>query len=397
MPAPVFDVAVLGAGVAGLLVASELAERHRVIVLEKASHVPQSKYWLTDAGSADANPHLAEALDSSYDEIDFISHRETTFRCRGEYRLWDTERLIGALLNRIHQRQAAIRLGVTFYSYRVGRDSAEVLANDEHIRARLIVDCMGAASPIVHAEDVLRVDGYYILHGATFPRAKDFVPVAFHNLMLSDHPGYVEAFPAADGRVHIILISPVEKLTPTTTLAGDFSFISTKSPYARLIKATNSPDRRFLGGIVPVGRMRQRALDRVVFFGEAGQANPPASATALTRMLYAHAGICRSIANCLDADALDAASLSRAVPPLVDRLNRGVQRALFRRMLRWKSRHFHDVVCELNRLDDTRFANDMIFGSIRLQDVGAYTRRLIAARATTLLQTLGAGLLPRII
>lgn len=390
-----FDVAVLGAGVAGLLVAGELAQRHSVILLEKASRLPRSKYWLTDTGSGDASPHLAPAIDSTYRDIDFIAYDETTFRCRGSYYLWDTDRLLTILQQRFESRGGELRCGVTFYSYRRERDGVFVLANDQKIRARLVVDCMGAASPIVYAEDVLRVDGYYLLHGATFPRAADFTPVAFHNLMLSDHPGYVEAFPTSDGRVHIVLISAAEKLTSATTLAADFTFICTKSPYARLIESPTAPSRRFLGGVVPVGRMRRQALDRIVFFGEAGQANPPASATALTRMLYAYEATSRAIAGCIEHNTLDAASLSRAVPPLVDRFNQAVQRALFRRMLHWRSRHFRAVLEELNRLDDHRFANDMIFATIQPRDIGSYARRLLSARATTLLTTLGAGILPR--
>jgi len=388
------DVVVLGAGIAGLLVAGELAQRRRVLVVEKANRIPETKYWLTDGLSVAANPHLAGAVDSVFGAMDFIAHDDSTYRCRGDYRLWDTVRLLSLLRSRIEETGSEIECGKTFYSYSVDGDGVVIRANDERVRARLAVDCMGAGSPIIHAQDAIRLEGYYLLHGASFPRSIDLSPVAFHNLMLSDHPAYIEAFPTADGRLHIILISAVRELKPSSSLNADFTFICTKSPYARYIDPAASRERRFLGGIIPVGRMRRRALDRVLFFGEAGQANPPASGTALTKMLRGYKSFCDAVNECLDAGTLSQGDLEAAVTPHVDPLNAAVQHALFRAMLRWRSRHFRDVIAELNRLNDHAFANDMIFATIAGRSVLPYARQLLNARAYTLLRTLAAGMLP---
>ncbi|PYQ29290.1 MAG: hypothetical protein DMF56_13560 [Acidobacteria bacterium] len=388
------DVVVLGAGVAGLLVAGAFAQSRRVLVLEKANRIPATKYWLTDHSSVAANPHLAEAVDSTYDSIDFIAHDDASYRCHGSYYLWDTNRLLSMLRRRIETAGGTIECGKTFYSY--STDSAGVMlrANDERIRARLVVDCMGVGSPIIHAEDAIRIEGYYLLYGASFPRTAELSPVAFHNLMLSDHPAYVEAFPTADDRLHIILISAVRELKASSSLSADFNFICTKSPYARYIESAASHQRRFLGGIVPVGRMRRRALDRVVFFGEAGQANPAASATALTKMLLGYRSFTAAMNTCLDSDALRRKDLEAAAAPLVDPFNAAVQRSLFRAMLHWRSRHFRRVIEELNRLRNDAFANDMIFATIAGRSLLPYARQLLHAGAFTLLRTLAAGLLP---
>lgn len=390
------DIVVLGAGVAGLLVAGEFAQRYRVLVLEKAGRIPETKYWLTDAGCVRANPHLAHAVDSDYSHIDFIAHDDLTYTCAGEYRLWDTTRLLRALRTRITDAGGEIHCGTKFYSYSLQRDAAIIRANDRRIAARLIVDCMGIGSPIITAEDAIRIDGYYLLHGASFRRTADLTPVAFHNLMLSDHPAYVEAFPTSDGRLHIILISAVDKLTPLSSLTADFTFVCTRSPYARYIDSAVSNDRRFLGGIVPVGRMRRRALDRVVFFGEAGQANPPASATALTKMLYRYSDFCAAVGRCLDVDDLRARPLATAAKPLVDPLNAAVQRTLFRAMLGWRSRHFRAVIDELVGLNNHQFANDMIFATIARRSIMPYARDLLHARAFNLLSTLVGAVLSRV-
>lgn len=386
------DVVVLGAGVAGLLVASELAERHSVLVIERAPLLPRNKYWLTDRPPSHRYDWLAEAVDVRYDRMEFRAHDDHVYTVYGDYVLWSTDRLLGMLQGRLTEAGGVLALGHTFYSYRRESNHLELFVDDQRFRCRLVVDCMGFGSPIIYAEGVLRVDGYYLVHGATFRRAEDLVPVAFHNLMLSDRPAYVEAFPTGDGLLHLILISPATSVRPTSSLESDFRFISERSPYSRFISSQGGRPK-ILGGIVPVGRMRGRARDRIAFFGESGQANPAASATALSRMLHSCHDFCAGITDALECNALGGRALEQRLPPIVDRLNTGLQRALFREMLGWRSGAYAAVLRELSRLDDASFVNAFMFGQVRARDAVRYAAALWRARARRLLWILGRGAL----
>jgi 2-polyprenyl-6-methoxyphenol hydroxylase-like FAD-dependent oxidoreductase len=392
------EIVVLGAGVAGLLLASELAAHHDVLVLEKASAVPDTKYWLTDRGSVDANPELASALDTEYREMAFTAYEGTSYLARGEYWLWHSERLLTSLTERLAHRNGRIEFGQRFYSLSTGRDKATVYANDRRFDCRLIIDCMGVASPIIYARNVVDVLGFYLLYGATFRMRKPLVPVALHNLMLSHQPGWIEAFPTADGRLHIVLIVPTAKLRPASDLKADFTFITTKSPYGAHIEP-DPRERRFLGGIVPVARMRRRALDRVFFFGEAGQVNPAASATALTRMLYNHRAVAAHLTACLRANTLTGRELAADALPLVGAFNQQIQRELFRSILGWNSDDYLRIVRELIALDDSAFANHLIFGDLpeSWTTMSRYAARLWRKRSVGLLTALFRGLLAPVI
>lgn len=390
-----YDIVVLGAGVAGLLIAGELAQRHRVLVLERSESLHCPKYWLTDRASAAANADLETAIDTSYSTMDFIAYDGLTFRATGDYVLWESSRLIDHLANRIKKAGGEIDLGQQFYSIRENRDAIVVMANSRSIRARLVIDCMGYQSPIVFARNVMSVMGYYLLYGATFPLRAAVAPVALHNLMLSDHPGYIEAFPTEDGRLHIVLIVPAAELKPLSSLQSDFTFIVSKSPYAKHIDSPVSPERRFLGGIVPVGRMRRAALDRIFFFGEAGQSNPAASATALTRMLQSYRGISKHLSDCLAADSVSARDLGAVKQP-VGGTNQRLQRALFRSILHWRSDDFRTVIDELVRLDDTELVNHLVFGDLSEApgDVLCLVVKLASARSRFIGGSLLRSLLP---
>lgn len=392
------EIVVLGAGVAGLLIASELASRHDVLVLEQASAVPSSKFWLTDRGSVDRNPDLAPALDSTYSTMAFTAYEGTSYVVPGDFCMWDSGRLLSALTAKLAQRNGRIEFSQRFYSLGTDREKATIYANDRRIDCRLVIDCMGVGSPIIYAKGVVDVLGFYLLHGATFPLRETIAPVVLHNLILSQQPGWVEAFPTSDDRLHLVLIVPTSQLRPASDLKADFTFIATKSPYAKFIDASGR-ERRFLGGVVPVARMRRRAMNRVFFFGEAGQVNPAASATALTRMLYNHRAIAAHLTECLRAGDLSVDALSHHGAPSVSPFNERLQRALFRSILRWNSDDYLRIVRELMVMDDPVFVNHLMFGDLpeSLPAISRYAARLWQTRSWGLLGSLLRGLPPFLI
>jgi 2-polyprenyl-6-methoxyphenol hydroxylase-like FAD-dependent oxidoreductase len=392
------EIVVLGAGVAGLLIASELALRHDVLVLERASTVPSTKFWLTDRGSVNANPDLAPALDSVYETMAFTAYEGTTYTVPGDFCMWDSARLLSALTSKLVQRNGRIEFGQRFYSLRADKTKATIYANDRRIDCRLVIDCMGVGSPIIYAKGIVDVLGFYLLHGATFPLRERIAPVVLHNLMLSHQPGWIEAFPTADDQLHLVLIVPTSNLRPASDLKADFTFIATRSPYARCIDASGR-GRRFLGGVVAVARMRRRAMNRVFFFGEAGQVNPAASATALTRMLYNHRAIAAHLTECLRGDDMTAAALCRHRAPAVSPFNERLQRALFRSILRWNSDDYLLIVQELIAMNDPVFVNHLMFGDMPgdIPAISRYAARLCRTRSWGLLRSILKGVTPSLI
>lgn len=390
-----YEVVILGGGISGLLLASELARSHPVLLVEQKVRIPRTKYWLTDRECAEQSPHLAAAIDSLYSSLDFIGYDASVYRCYGSSILWNTKRLVDLLLSEIESHGGTVLTGQTFYGFRRERDSVLLFANDRCLRARLAIDCMGFGSPTIYAKSIVDIRGYYLLYGGTFEMIGNLEPVGLHNLVLAAKPSYVEAFPTADGKVHLVLILPVRSVGKPADLREAFSFVVNRSPYRRLLGSAASPSN-FLGGIIPVGRLRKLALDRMVFFGEAGQVNPAASATAMTRLLHTYRPTAKALCNLLKQDRLDEASLAAARFPPISRLNDRIQRALFQDILRWNSDYFAALVRELERVGDHRLVNDLMFGNLSFRGSLSLqaAKRLLTMRSKHVARALLRGLCP---
>ena len=114
--------------------------------------------------------------------------------------------------------------------------------------------------------------------------------------------------------------------------------------------------------------MRRRALDRLFFFGEAGQFNPPASATPLTRMLYTYKATAQFLAEGSLTNGLSRRDLNYGPPPF-NWFNKRFQLGLFEGILRWDSDTFSSVLGELRRTGDDALLNDIMFGNLGASSV----------------------------
>src|SRR4051794_2822454 len=103
------DITICGAGIAGLLMASELSKRYSVVVLEKGRHYQcSSKFWLTRRECLELNPHLHACVDSEWGELDFIANSRSKYTVKGKYILWNTTKLETYLIEFIKARGSEI-------------------------------------------------------------------------------------------------------------------------------------------------------------------------------------------------------------------------------------------------------------------------------------------------
>jgi len=355
------DVIVAGAGISGLLIASALASKFSVILLEQRESIPRNKYWLTDAETVRKNRHLEVCVDTYYESMDFVAYDGLTATVKGDYCLWDTEKLIALLEHNVRAAGAEILTGHTLYSFSQEKDAIVARANSQTIRARLLIDCMGFGSPIVGARNVSSIIGYYIVHGCEVVLKDQQRPVGLDNVVMNRHPAYFEIFPTSKGTAHTALILASHHYKPDRSLVTELDFILRKSHYSERIAYQPSENRKSYFGIVPVGRLKTAALDRIVFFGEAGQANPAATATALTRMLLVYQELAQSICECLNRNTLTRRHLTRLMPLYMTPMNRVFQELLFDSVLSFNSDDYRRLVQEL-RDYPSDVVNDMLFG-----------------------------------
>lgn len=390
------DVLIAGGGVAGLLVASALPAGINVVLVEQADELPRRKYWLTDREAATLNPDLADCVDSVWNALDFVAHNGATATVPGMFTLWDTNRLSSHLEANALRNGLAILTGRRLYAVRPDRRGLTVRVSGENIRTRLMVDCMGFGSPLVGAHSTASISGYYVVYGAEVHLRRAIIPVGLDNVIAGARPTYFELFPTGTGTAHAAVILPTRSHRPDASIKADWNFIVQKSHYAEVVDWRSRGSADYFG-IIPVGRLRKRALDRTLFFGESAQANPATSATALTRMLRTYRDFGAFIVHQLHVDQLDGRTLARHLPAVMSPMNRAFQECLFERVLEFTSEDFRELVEEIARCPP-EVVSDLVFASFPFNSVGAARlgTRLVGRPGSLLARTWMHAVLRRI-
>lgn len=366
-----FDIIISGAGIAGLLIASELSATKKVLVIESNPTLQLSKYWVTLKTCVDLNPELTPCADNYFEHMDFGDSSRNLFRLTGDYLLWDTEKLTCFLKNKILINNSQIRFDQRFCGYNTIRNGIEVYVNDNCYQARLFIDCMGHNSPLVLAKDMIRIKGYYLLYGARLKLREPIDPICLSNVMLHKNPRYFEIFPTSNNEAFTTIIYPTKSITDMKGLGADFKFITSKSVYAKYFDTT-APGNK-LWGIVPVGTIRRKALDHIFFFGESAQSNPAASGTGLTRLLIHYKNVANFLVDKFNNNDLSEQSLS-ASPVVLNSFIRKLQLYAFKDILSWNSDSYAKFISIINHVDH-KIINNFLFGDLKSNDL--ITRRNI--------------------
>ncbi|ACS81217.1 NAD(P)/FAD-dependent oxidoreductase [Maridesulfovibrio salexigens] len=370
-----YDVIIAGCGISGLLLAWNLSRKFRVLIIEDQKQLPRNKYWLTDDQSLKENESLSNCVDSIYETMDFISYDDFTARVNGPYILWNTNKLLGHLVNNNLAQGVEILYRHRFYSYQNHKKYISVKCENKNITCKLLVDCMGYKSPLMKAKSVIDILGYYLMVGATYKTKKEVAPIALHNVTINDKPSYFELFPTSEGRAHAALILPARSYDSRRQLAEEFSYLATRSNYATILDAESRAEKEPLYGIIPVGHLRKVALDRIFFFGEAGQFNPATSATGLTRMLRTHRAVGSFLMQRLENNELCEKSLSHKSILAMSNANRYFHQALFERILNLNSDGFKEFVMEIDSMDGED-VNNFIFADYDFSDVNGVLKTI---------------------
>ncbi len=308
--------------------------------------------------------------------MEFIAFDDSEFSLKGEYAVWNTEKTVKVLSDVVKNNGGVISLDDSFFSLKYTTNRICIKTSQADYLARLSIDCMGYSSPIVHAKGIVKIYGYYILHGMLMEMSKVLNPVGLHNVMLQREPSFLEVFPLNRDRAYVTVIKPLSSLTEKSNIQRDFKFITRDTRYKDVLKVIpagsekgrNVESSHFVGGVVPVGRLQKTALDRIFFYGLSAQVNPAASATALTRILENYVGVAARIQHQLDCNKLQSHDLKPCLLAHLNGFNRSFQLSLFKDILHWNSDDFRLLIEWMNELDG-QIVHDMIFSQLRVRDL----------------------------
>lgn len=357
-----YDAIIIGAGISGLFLALELSKYCKVLVIEKKDQ-PLYKYWLTGENLSIEHKWLLNCVDRKFTTMDFIAFDGTTYRANGSSILWESNKLVNSLIEQLNLKKIKIEFSKKFYSYSLCREKIIAFYGDKSSSAKILVDCTGSDSIVASAENCFQPMGYYVVYGCKVGLKKQIKPVALHNISLNKNIHFFEILPTSNGTAHSLLICPVSSIVDNTNIIQSYNDIVHQTAYSHYIDTCFND----YYGVIPVGSMKRKSLNRIFFWGEAAQVQPPASAMCLHRVIKTYKQVAANIANCIHTDKVSARDLSKCAVN-ISYFSRIVQKKIFNCFIKINHNGFKKMILNFQKMDQD-LLKKCIIGEINLSDI----------------------------
>lgn len=291
-----FDIIIVGAGPAGLLLAHELGKKHDILVLERGSIGTTRSSWITYEDRWEKLGFPKKLITNKFKEwhnvavhdgvqADFVNR--DSFICVDEHGFL---KYLAANANvQIHEHEP-------LESYVVNNG---VVVNGMY-QCKLLVDCSGIGSVVARNENLVELAVYLNLRGCI---------VRFSSLK---NRTYYKVLEKAGSNFSMFGCTKVAPRTAFLVLfeystqqrsPGSFEDVAATEGYSDF----EMVERK--GGSYPTGVLKQRSLDHIYLFGDAGFYCPFFTGMGFNEILRQHKHVANHLDACLAANTLDARSL----------------------------------------------------------------------------------------
>jgi len=293
------DILVVGGGPAGLLAASYLSKRHRVIVIEREIFGETTKFWVATErrlkrhGLEKCILHRARTMIMG----SFLGSRASA---SGDFAVVDEEHLLRSLVKRCKENGATLVENSRLLNLRWTAQSLFAEAGGTEYRVRLVLDAMGGASSIASTFRLHHIGGFYCVYGGFLRDIKLHSPeiVLAYVGQLGNPPPVFEIIPTGTDSAYAVVFVYTQNLVDPRSLARTFEEHCEHNPFFTLTPETRRLKEK--SGAIAIGQTRRRKLRGVVAMGEAGLVQPPLMGTAFNEALEHTEAICRRISRVLE-------------------------------------------------------------------------------------------------
>lgn len=155
-----FDVIIIGAGPAGLLLSKELSKKHKVLILEKNKIGETNKNWLTYRDRWEGEGFPGGFIENEFKEwsVNFVGEDiKNNFVIRDDIVCFNENKFLKYLADISKKQGAEIREGAEFKSFE--RIDDRLIVNGK-FKTKLLIDCSGINSKIVKDYDLVDLPMY---------------------------------------------------------------------------------------------------------------------------------------------------------------------------------------------------------------------------------------------
>lgn len=345
-----YEIAIIGGGPSGLLLASKLAPSRNVLLVERHRVGSTQKFWVSTEMRLSAH-NLTESIVYRANRATIGSFWGSTAEAVGDFSIIDSHLMLSTL------RERCEALGVQIYEEAPVRrvvplhDRAEVHHRGGPSTARLVVDATGGGSQIAASLRSHQILGFFSVFAREYSGlelSSDDV-VAAHVLRFGNPLPQFELLPTGPNSGLCVMFVASEKVVAPALLEPLLSEHLADNPFVRLRRDSTRGSPKF--GLIPIGKPRNsQRRPGFISFGEAALLQSPLLGAAFNEVLDWVESFSGTIAASLDSEGTPTPYWK---PPWSKRVNDKIQLLMASKLIDCSLDDFDFLVQQLQRLGST--------------------------------------------
>ena len=283
-----YDVVIAGGGPAGLSLAADLSKDFDVLVVEKEKAGTTTRSWYTFQDRIKKNG-LNDAVVATPENVTFYMDEESNITYKDKHALVNENCVLKIFKEKAESNSCKIISNTPVIDFKYNGAGIILKTNRGNYYGNLLIDCMGATSPIVFKRNLQKEFNVWIVYGmrAKNTRFFDTNTIGFYKMPekyqpKNDKTNYMFGiYPKSRSEGDIYLFNYYDRILKPEILMQMFK----KSVGEFLPKYKNTG---VLKGWIYNGVLKKYALDRVLFVGESGCLTPPAIGMGFNEILRKH-------------------------------------------------------------------------------------------------------------
>ncbi len=290
-----YDVIIIGAGPAGLLLGKELSKNHRVLILEKNKIGETNKNWLTYKDRWQKEKFPSNFIENEFKEwFVQMTHgkKGNQFIIKDNFICFNEHKFLSWLASICNKQGAKIIDGTKFTSF--VRKKNQILVNKNY-SAKILIDCSGIKSPIVKKYNLVEVPIYI----NCYAYIGEFDKVQNRNFY---------CFYRNKNRNHYSSFG-FTKIAPKLAQLQYFKYSNNKPDLNKYKKEMEEAQKDFnipkheikelKVASYPTGIIKKREFDNIILFGDAGLYSPSFNGMGFNEILRQYKKVARHISKCI--------------------------------------------------------------------------------------------------
>lgn len=307
------ETVIVGAGPAGLSLASVLSKENKVCVIEKGKIGATAKSWAS-ARDLMKKLKLSHCIENNkIGTLEFKHFLGARWVFKDRYCQLNEAKLLKEFIRRCNKRNTTFVENFKFENFSRKKGKITIKARNKLLEAKLLIDCSGADSPIIRKFKLIGDYSSYPILGYNVKNVKvdpkKFIwevmkTPGYHGIMVGGVIPYSDKL----AQVHVFpyLKNKTQKSSTLKKYLKDYFKYYPWLKNAKIISKTE--------GTILMGELKKNALDNVFFFGEAAIWTPRFIGTGLNQILRDYEKVGKELNKLIKENRLSENFLSEIKP-----------------------------------------------------------------------------------